>query len=310
MIRRMEKAMRFLCLVVTLAITTAATPQSAEAGGCHCAACVPAYQTVERTVYRNVMVPETRTVQTTEFRPEVQQRTIVVHRRIPETRQVTETVLVTVPVQKTRTVNCNVTRPVFEEVDQDYTVLVPHTETRTGVRTVCQPVQVETTRTVCRDEGHFENVTCVVPCRHCHHHRHGCGACGGCGVVHVTRRVWCPNYVAVQVPVTVWQNKYVEEKFEYDVTVCRPEVHTRKVKVCRYVTEKQSREINYTAYEQEEREQTRNVTTCKVVAEERKQQCTVMVPHQVEKEITVMVCRTVAETIVCQVPICCVPCCF
>jgi hypothetical protein len=303
----MQKATRLLCLITTLAMTTVATSQVAEAGGCRCGTCVIAYQNVERTIYRNVLVPEKRTIQTIEYRPEIRERTVTVHRRIPETRQVTETVMVTVPVQKKRTVTCNVTRQVWEEVDRTYTVLIPHTVTKTGVRTVCRPVQVETTRTICRDEGHFEEVTCAVPCRRYHHHRRGCGACGGCGVVQVTRRVWCPKLVTVEVPVTVCKTELVQVKYEYDVTVCRPEVRTCKVRVCRYVTEKQDREVSYTSYEKEEREQTRTVTTCKIVTEEIKQQCRVMVAHQVEKEITVMVCRTVAKKVICRVPVCCGP---
>lgn len=322
MIRGMEKLTRFLCILATLGMTTVATSQFAEAGGhCSCPACVggggpvysgPAYQTVERVVYRNVMVPETRTIHTTEYRPQVEERTVTVHRRVPETKQVTETVMVTVPVQKTRTVNYHQTRQVWEEVDQNYTVYVPHVETKTGVRTVCRPVQVETVQTVCRDHGYFEDVTCAVPCRHCCRRRCcggcGCPVCGGCGVVHVTQRVWRPNYVTEQVPTTVWQNNYVQEEYQYNVTVSHPEVQTRKVRVCRYVTEQQSKEVPYTAYEQQPREQTRNVTTYKVVAEQRKEQCTVMVPHQVEKQVTVMVCRTVAETISCQVPVYCGSC--
>jgi hypothetical protein len=303
MVRGIQQATKWLCLIATLAITTVATAQFAEAGGCGCAACAPAYREVERKVYRTVMVPEKRTIQTTEYRPEIKERTITVYRRIPETTQVKETVIITVPVQKTRTIHCNVTRQVWEEVDRDYTVLVPHTVTKTGVRTVCRPVQIQTTRKVCRDEGHFEDVKYTIPCRRCHH-RHGCRSCGGCGVVHVTRRVWRPNYVTVEVPVTICKNTYEQVKFEYDVTVCRPVVRTHKVRVCRYVTEKQERQVTYTDYEKREVEQTRTVTTCKVVAEERKQRCTVMVPYQVEKEVTVMVCRTVAETIICRVPVC------
>ncbi len=315
MIRRMEKLYRVLGLVAMLAMTIMATSQDAEAGGrCGCAACVrgpvycpPTYQTVERVVYRKVMVPETRTIHTTEYRPEIKESMYTVHRRVPETHQVTRKVLVTVPVQKTKTVHYNVCRPVWEEVDQQYTVMVPKTETRKGVRTVCRPVQVQTTRKVCRDEGHFENVTCTVPCGHCFH-RHGCGACGGCGVVEVTRCVWRPNYVTEDVPVTVWKNNYEQEEYQYNVTVCHPEVHTRKVKVCRYITEPQTKEVAYTCYVQEPRDQTCNVTTYKVVAEQRKRQCTVMVPHQVERQVTVMVCRTVAETISCQVPVHCGTC--
>lgn len=315
MIRGMEKLTRVLYLMAMLAMTTVATSQWAEAGGgCGCSACVggpvycgPTYQTVERVVYRNVMVPETRTISATEYRPQIQERMYTVHRQVPETKQVTQTVMVAVPVQKTRTVNYHVTRQVWEEVDQQYTVNVPHTETKTGVRTVCRPVQVQTTRTVCRDQGYFENVTCAVPC----HYRHcggGCGSCGGCGVVHVTRRVWRPNYVTEQVPVTVWQNNYVQEQYQYNVTVCHPETHTRKVRVCRYVSEPHSKQVAYTAYEHQARQQTRNVTTYKVVAEQRKQQCTVMVPQQVQKQVTVMVCRTVADTVTCQVPVYCNSC--
>ncbi len=62
-------------------------------------------------------------------------------------------------VPETRTKTCKVTvcTPVWKEVEQQYTVMVPHQEKRQGVRKVCKMEQVKETRTVCKDKGHWED---------------------------------------------------------------------------------------------------------------------------------------------------------
>ena len=105
------------------------------------------------------MVPETRTVNVTECRPEVKQRMVTYHKPVTETRQVTDNITVLVRQQRSRTVEYTVCKPVWHEVDQQYTVCVPHQERRQGIRKVCRSVQVQETRTVCRDEGHWAKGT-------------------------------------------------------------------------------------------------------------------------------------------------------
>jgi len=80
----------------------------------------------------------------------------------------------------------------------------------------------------------------------------GCGGCGsgcgngcgssaaggdGCGSAApatrtVCRRVWVPNVVTQEVPVTTYKNETSEEAYTYNVTLCRDEVRQRTVKKC------------------------------------------------------------------------------
>ena len=266
--------------------------------GCRCAAC--GYQEVKKTVYVPTMVAETRTVEVTECRPESRKRMVTYHKPVPETRQVTENFTVLVKHKKTRTVECMVAKPVWEEVEHQYTVCVPHQETRKGVRKVCRPIKVQATRTVCRDEGHWKKVACS--CGGCH----PCGVCGGRG----THCVWVPKIVTEEVPVTLLKTEIVDEPFEHTVTVFKKELKTRMVKVCRFVPEKKTREQIYYVCVPEQRSRTRNITTCKLVPEQREVSFTMMVPHKVKKQIQVMVCRPVAKTVTCRVPVpCCGSCC-
>jgi len=286
----------FLRKVASVALLSAAwlavSVESAYAG-CGCPACAPVtcqYQTVEQTVYVPEMVPETRIVNVTHCVPEVHERTVTVNRCVPETKQVRQMVTVMVPQKKVRTQYYTVARPVWEQREQSCTVMVPYTEVREGVRTVCRPVAVQTTKTVCRDAGQWVCQAC--PC--------------GDPCCQETCMVWCPNIIEEEVPCTVYRNEYHQERFKYNVTVCRPEVRKRMVKVCRYTYEKQQRQVAYTVCVPEQREVVRNVTTYRMVPEQVVQKYTVMVPQTVQKEVTVMVCRMVPKVVTCQVP---VPCC-
>ncbi|MFV1966320.1 MAG: hypothetical protein ACC628_12925 [Pirellulaceae bacterium] len=240
------------------------------------------YQMVQRTVRVPTIVPEIRTIRTTEYHNEVRERTVTVHRYVPETKQVTETYTVMVPEQRTRTLNYVVCRPVWEEVEQTYTVNIPQQEQRTGVRNVCRLVQVQEMRTVCRDAGHWEEQEL---------------ACGR------TRMVWVSNIVTEEVPVTVCKYETTQEEYTYVVITCRPETRTRTVKVCRYVNETQTREVAYTVCVPQQRERVRNVTTYTTVAEQQVQQYTVCVPQTVQKQVTVNVCRRVPQTVTYCVPV-------
>ena len=46
-----------------------------------------------------------------------------------------------------------------------------------------------------------------------------------CGCTH-SCQVWAAKIVTEQVPVTVYKPQFVEESFEYQVVVCRPEQRT------------------------------------------------------------------------------------
>lgn len=275
------------------------------------------FETVERTVYVPQMVTERRVVNSVVCEPEVRQRTVTVMRRVPETRTINQDVTVMVPEQRTKTVQYTVKRPVWREVSQEYTVFVPHQVRHTGVRKVCRPVQVQETRTICRDAGHWEErpVMASYGCgggnQGCGQGGYGCGkgggyGCGapaqyngGCGV----QRVWVSNVIREQVPVTVWRNQVMEEPYERMVTVKRPETRTRQIRVCEIVPEQMSREVTYTVNVPTRQTRSYNVTTVRCVPEERVINETVMVPRTVQREVDVQVCRMVPKQVVHRVPV-------
>jgi hypothetical protein len=244
--------------------------------------CKPVWET--QTCEYTVMVPQQKT----------RTETYTVCKPVWETRTCEYTVMV--PQQKTRTETYTVCKPVWETKTCEYTVMVPHCEKRQGTRTVCKMVPVTEKRTVCEDQGHWEEVAytgechvrhCGGCCSRCHRCVNECGGCGG------TCRKWVSNVVKKEVEVTCMRPKQMEETYEYEVTVCKPEKRTREVKVCKYVHEQKTRECTYTVCVPEKR--TRELKVCKYVHEQKTRECTytVCVPEKRTKEVKV--CRYVHE---------------
>ena len=284
-----------------------------------CPVCNGGYQLVERTVQVPTMVTERRVVHVTVCRPEVRERTVNVQRLIPEMHKVRDFYTLMVPRTETRLETCRVAVPVWREVVQEMTVQVPTQELRKGTRHICRPVQVQETRSVTCDRGQWEDVVVDVGCStygYGYGRRQrfygGVDAQGGVGydagcaptVTHMVCRVWKPNLVTEEVPVTVWRTETIEEPYEYQVTVYHPEVKSQRVKVCDFVTEEKQREVQVTFCVPERRETIRDVTSYRTVIEPRVEQCIVQVPHIVAKEVEVQVCRMVTKKVVCRVPVC------
>ncbi len=280
----------------------------AEMGPCApCDPCAPApCEYVEKTVLVPRIVRETRTVQVTKYRAEQQERTYTVSRCVPHTETVTETCTVMVPEWQTEVVPCTVRKLVKTPVEKTFMVNTTEYQEREGTRRVCryEPVTVE--RTVCVDEGHWEERACPSPCGGCAPCG-GCGHCGGCSPCAPapcarTVRVWVPNYVQKTVPCTTYRQVWEDVPCTYKVAVCVPKEVTRTVMQCEYVTETVDREVRRCVWKPEQREYTRNVCHVEVVQEEKTVTCNVMVPYTVEEEVEVCVCRMVEETV--QVPVC------
>lgn len=290
-------------LWAALAMVMSTTERSAEACG-HCGrASCPSDQLVERTVMVPTLVPERRVVNVTQYRCEMQQQAKVVYRCVPEVQQVRQSYVVMVPQVRQREHIYYEAVPVVEEVEQPYVVCVPERVVRQGMRNVCRPVQVQEMRTVCRDEGHWEQVS------YSRAARVGCLswlACGGCApIVCCTQMVWVPNIVEEQVPVTVCKYELVQEPYEYETTVYRQVQQVRRVPVCRYEQRERRCNVQETVLVPQRRERLCNVTTYRQVAEQVMQQVPVMVPYQVQKETCVMVCRMVEKTVCYKVPVSC-----
>lgn len=258
-----------------------------------------------RTLEQTVLVPhrshEVRTVKVTEFRPEPRQRTITVRKQVPYTESKTEEFVVMVQKTEIRQVTHMVCRPVVEQVEQSYTVMVPQQETRKGVRhtAVCRPETV--TATVFVDRGHWEDrlvsVPCIQPRRWCP--CGWCGRCASCVPLFTTQciRTWVPNIVGEKVTRTVMRPEVIEQPYEFTVTVYKPELQKRLVSVTKMVSEQVTKEVPYTVCVPEKRTRNVEVTKCRTVEEPKTITETVMVPVQVEKKITVPVCTMVPKTV-------------
>ncbi len=308
--------------------------------------CAPCVGTLRRTVLVPRLVTEARRVPITELRHEERQREVIVYKDVPETVQRTRTITVLEPQVRSHQETYTVRRKVVKDVPETYTVLVPYTEMRTATRLVPKPVYKEIERkfTVCVDRGCFEErVACPVckpvckpVCRPC------CKPCATCAVavrVPVCKtRVWVPKLVKQEIPYTVDVVEKVQVPYEYEVTLCRPEVRTkiekvctlvptpetyqyevqltrpetrtRMVPVCEYVPETRTRTVNETVCVPREKTETYTETVCRRVAEKRICKESVCVPVTTTREVPVNVCRLVPKTVEVPVavkPVCCVP---
>jgi hypothetical protein len=263
-----------------------------------------------------VMVPETQTkmVSCTVYKPVYSTRTCQYQVQVPEYSVVDQPY------------TCSV--PMYSCEDRTYTVMVPHYEQRTGVRKVCRVVPVQTMQTVACDEGHWE--TCVQEVRCC---RRGCAGTCCCGSRTICRKVWVPQIVTKEVPVTSCQTVVEDQPYAYTVVVCRPEVRTCKVRVCHVTTETRVRKVQVCHYRTELRTKTYQV--CEMVPEVRTRPVTytvcvpqvqtricqetsyriepvqrvvtytVCVPRQVQKVVCEPVCRMVQKTVLVPARCCC-----
>ena len=154
-----------------------------------------------------------------------------------------------------------------------------------------------------------------------------CGSCGGCNSCCNTCAplVWVPKIVQEGVQVTVMKPQISEEPYQYCVTVCSPEIRTRMIPVCNFEnqartctervcetktetrtrtftvcgfqTEQRSREVQFCVNVPQKRTWTEQVTNYRNVPEEKTEQYTVMVPHEVERDVCVQVCHMVAKEV-------------
>jgi YTV protein len=238
-----------------------------------------------------VMVPQTTfktiTVPGIVCRPEVRQQNVTVCRMVPETQMVSCTATVVVPERRTATQTFTVCRMTYETANRQITVMVPQTETRQGVRTVCKPVAVQETQTVCKDMGSWGTQSYVDCC--------GCTR---------TCQVWTPKIVTEQVPVTVYKPQFVEEQFNYQVVVCHPEQRTITEQIAKPVYETQNREVSYVVPVAKQVERQIPQTTFRPVTENKVVNYTVMIPQRIERQVTVPVCTMVPKQVTYAVPQC------
>lgn len=240
----------------------------------------------------------------------------------PVVRQVVQNYQVCIPTWTDKPVQYTVCVPVWTDRQVSYTVNVPHVEQRQAVRRICRSVPHEVHRQVVRDCGHWAVQNYCVQC--------GCDPCGRPIYRNCCRKVWVPNLVTEDITCTVYKPAYFDEPYNYCVTVCRPEQRVRVVRecsyrqevrqgtvrvcgyryeqrqcthnVCEYKPEVHQKEVQYTVCVPEVRQCTQYVLCPKKIAVERTCMVPVCVPHQVQRQVTVNVCKMVPKTIM--VPVC------
>ena len=151
---------------------------------------------------------------------------------------------------------------------------------RQGTRTVCKPVQVQTTQTVCKDMGGWDTKSFVDCC--------GCTRSYQC---------WVPNVVTEQVPVTVWKAQMVEEPYTYQVVTCRPEARQVTRRVAKPVYETMTRNVTHTVAVPKIVERQVPQTSFRCVVEQKVVNYTAMVATRAQKQVTVPVCTMVPKTV-------------
>ncbi|HEX5106095.1 MAG TPA: hypothetical protein VFV87_19885 [Pirellulaceae bacterium] len=246
---------------------------------------------------KTILVPhisyKTVTVPVVVFKPQVQQKTITVQRAVPEQRQVTRMVPVMEPQVRTFTETIPICRMTYEDVPARIQVMVPHLETREGTRTVCKPVLVQESRTVCRDAGDWQDKTVI--------DAHGCRQ---------VCRVWVPNIVQEQVPVTVCKMQLTEVPFRFQALVCRPEVKNVVRRVCKPLYETQTREVTCTICVPRLVEKQFIEVVCRYEPAEQVVNCVVPVAVTEQRQIQVPVCTLVQKEVTCPAPSCGPTCCW
>lgn len=272
-------------LGVSMLTTPAAFASTLNGADCPAPECAP----TTRTIRVPEWTTETRTITVTECRPETRTKTITDYRCEPYTATVGRPRTVYETKQRTRTVRYVDYKPVMQTVNRPYVVCTPQQVERQAVRHVCHMVPTTVERTVCEDHGHWAprpQTACTPNCCGL-----GCAAC--CGPA----QVWVPNVVQRKVACTVMRPKFEPVKYTYMATVMKREVHHREAQVCRMVPEHKTREVTENICVPKQVMETCQVTRYRRIPEQREIQCTVMVPHRVQKEIQVPVCHWVEKTV-------------
>ncbi len=296
MLRQLVRTALLAGVLASTATVTARAEDHAPA-----APCPPQYRTVcvtewvsepyqcTRTSYRTECKQETYTAYRCESVPETRTRTCTVYKMVPEVQTKTRIVCVCVPTVEERTVM------------QTHVTCKPET------------VMVRT----CVDRGHWECKE--IPCEPSHrntkhgrglfHRRKHCGddCCEPCEAPPPpmrTVKVWVPEKVWEEKPVTVMKRICEQRPVTCKVTVNKIERREEKVQVTCYKCVPEQKTETYTVMTTRTvpYQATRTVKVCVPYTET--VTLTRMVPRKVEKQVPVEVCAAAP----CCPSDCCTPC--
>jgi hypothetical protein len=283
-------------------LATLGLPAKARSDGDCCSPCPPPCAPA---------APAMRTITVTEWVPETYKTTVTAYKTECITENYTAYRTETVPekytayrtecVSETRTRQYTISRmvPVTSKVMVTVYKCVPTVEKRVVNRTVVSYQPVTTTVRKCVDQGHYECREVPVHTLHsrlrrCFHRGDDC--CEPC-VPTRTVKVWVPNKVWIEVPVTINQRVCSTVSETIDVTVNRmvPTQEERTVTTCQCVPEVKTETYCVLVPKQVAFEATRMV--CRTVPYQATRQVAKCVPYQTEVTATRMVCRTVERQV-------------
>lgn len=249
----MNASRKIICALVGPALVLAASAGRMPGQGCD--PCGVPCEPATCTVLMPQVVTEYQARTIVRYRPEVRQRMVTVYRDVPAVKTVQEEYTVMVPRTETRKVVDTINHPVWGDIQLRAVSMTPEIEPRQATYTVTQMVPVQEERTECN------------PC--------------------------APQKIRA----TTWKPVDREEKVQYPLTHFQPNARTRNVAFYEFQPEKKVRTETYVVQVPEIRTRPRQITVMRPVAEQRPEQYTVMVPYEEHIQVPVVTRRYVEQTI-------------
>ncbi len=245
------------------------------------------------------MVTEYQTCWRTRYRSEARQRMVTVYRDVPTTSTVEEEYTVMVPQTRTRTVAETINHPVYGDIQLRTTSMTPEVDVRQSTQTVTEMVAFQEQRTVncgCSpapppSAAPDETPANPPPARSDSTSSAETQVGGGCS----TCGDPCPS---CRVCVTCWKPVSHQVTVRYPVSRFTPNSRDDTVSFYEYQPETKLHNEAYVVQVPEKRVRTRHFTVMRTVAEERPEQYTVTVPYQESFQVPVVTCRWVEKTVV------------
>ena len=243
----------------------------------------------ECTVWVPQIVFENRTITVARYRHETRERMVLVSRDVPVIKNIEEEYTVMVPQTRTRTIEDTINHPQFHDIVLRKTNMTPQIEARQSTRTVCKLVSFQEEKTVydlvnqCDQSTNTApptSQTVAIPADPTNP-----GGCATCG------QPACSTCKQVTVPrkITTTCTKPVNEQetVQYPVTRLQPSAQLQNVSYYEFQPEYVTHEEQYTVQVPEKRVRTRQVSEMRTVTEQKPEKYTVLIPYHEKVQVPV-----------------------
>jgi hypothetical protein len=292
----------YVTLGLLVAVAALQIPLQAQTCDKCAAPAAPACQPppAECTVWVPQIVFENRTVTVARYRHETRERMVLVNRDVPVIKNIEEEYTVMVPQTRTRTVEDTINHPQYHDIVLRKTDMAPQIEARQSTRTVCRLVSFQEEKTVYDTVNQCDQNANATPPPTSQiaaspadpANPGGCTTCA---------QPACNTCTQVTVPrkITTTCTKPVNEQetVQYPVTRFQPSAQLQNVSYYEFQPEIVTHEEQYTVQVPEKRVRTRQVTEIRTVAEEKPEKYTVLVPYHEKVQVPCPVLRCVPERV-------------